>query len=127
MVEESFFWLLETSIVNAYLIYNMNQGQEKVRQKKIRKELIKGLVGNMRNLKKRGRPAMQDEERLNGKLHILWPLGPNKTKDCSVCSDRSAGGARKRTKYICKTCSVQPGFCIGQCFEQYHTVKRLEV
>lgn len=83
----------------------------------------------MRNFKKRGRPSdMQDEERLNGKLHILWPLGPNKTtiKACSVCSDSSAGGARKRTKYMCKTCSVQPGLCIGQCFERYHTVKRLK-
>lgn len=125
-----FFWLLETSIVNAYLLYNLNKGQGKVRQRKFRKQLIKDLVGNVKNSRKRGRPSdIEDQERLNGKLHILYPLGGknnSQSKDCAVCSDRSAGGSRKRTKYICKTCTKEPGLCIGDCFERYHSVKNLK-
>ncbi|XP_054259547.1 piggyBac transposable element-derived protein 4-like [Macrosteles quadrilineatus] len=48
-----FFWLLETAIVNAYLLYNMDKCQGKMRQRKFRKELIKELVGNVRNVKKK--------------------------------------------------------------------------
>ncbi|KAG8313771.1 hypothetical protein J6590_107984, partial [Homalodisca vitripennis] len=71
-------------------------GQGKERQRKFRKQLVKGLVGNVRNSKKRGRPSdMQDDERLNGKLHILELLPY--PKDCCVCSDRGVGGTRKRT------------------------------
>lgn len=120
-----FFWLLETAIVNAYLLYNMNQGQGKERQRKFRKDLVRGLVGNVRNSKKRGRPSdIQDDERLNGKLHVLDILPY--AKDCCVCSDRGVGGTRKRTKYCCKTCTSNPVMCVEKCFEKYHTSKKLK-
>lgn len=122
-----FFWLIETGIVNAFLLYNMNEGQGKVRQRKFRKELIKQLVGNLRNLNKRGRPSQSEEdERLNGKLHLPYPLEAGKTKDCVVCTDRSIGGVRKRSKFFCKTCQNNPGLHIGQCFEKYHSVKKFK-
>lgn len=124
-----FFWLLETALVNSFLLYNANQDQNnKVRQRKYRKMLIHELVGNVANLKKRGRPSnSQDEERLNGKLHLPYPLPTGKSKDCSVCSDRRPGKERKRTNFFCKTCANNPGLHIGECFEKYHTNKKFKI
>lgn len=120
-----FFWLLEAAIVNAFILFNSQQPQnEKVRQRTFRKQLVKQLVGQVRNVSKRARPSdVEEEERLNGKLHLMYPLDERKTKDCIVCSDRSAGGVRKRSKFFCKTCENQPGLCAGVCFEKYHTLK----
>lgn len=121
-----FFWLMETAIVNSFILFNSQQPQnKKVRQRTFRKQLVKQLVGNLRNINKRARSLVmtQEEHRLNGKLHLMFPLDERKTKDCIVCSDRSAGGARKRSKFICQTCENQPGLCAGLCFQKYHTMK----
>lgn len=118
-----FFWLVETAIVNAFILYNSNKTpRQKVSQRKFRKQLVKQLVGEVRNVNKRRRPNdLVDEQRLDGKLHLMYPLEGKKAKDCTVCSDRSAGGVRKRTIFICKTCLPNPGLCPGLCFEKYHT------
>lgn len=123
-----FFWLLETGIVNAFLLYNANQEQNNtVRQRVFRKRLVTELVGNVRNVKKRGRPSnIGEEERLNGKLHLPYPLPTGKSKDCSVCSDRRPGKQRKRTNFFCKTCTNNPGLHIGECFEKYHSNKKFK-
>uniref|UniRef100_A0A1B6MI17 PiggyBac transposable element-derived protein domain-containing protein n=1 Tax=Graphocephala atropunctata TaxID=36148 RepID=A0A1B6MI17_9HEMI len=123
-----FFWLLETAIVNSFVLYNANQNQQhQVRQRCYRKMLIKELVGEVRNVKKRGRPSNSvDDERLNGKLHLPYPLQTGKTKDCSVCSDRRPGMQRKRTNFFCKTCTNNPGLHIGECFEKYHSNKKIK-
>lgn len=117
---------ISTAIVNSFILFNSQKPQnKKVRQRTFRKQLVKQLVGNLRNINKRARPLImtQEEQRLNGKLHLMFPLDERKTKDCIVCSDRSAGGARKRSKFICQTCENQPGLCAGLCFQKYHTVK----
>jgi hypothetical protein len=116
-----FFWLLETAVVNSFTLYNMNQ-VKKVRQLKFRKMLVEELVGNVRNSGKRGKPTVSvNEERLDGKLHLPFPLEDRKTKDCAVCSDRRPGKERKRSKFYCKTCSINPGLHMGECFAKYHT------
>lgn len=122
-----FFWLLETAIVNSFILYNTNQERKNVvRQRRYRKMLIKELVGEVRNVRKRGRPSsLVEDERLNGKLHLPYPLEGGKTKDCAVCSDRRPGKERKRSKFFCKTCSNNPGLHMGECFEKYHSVKKI--
>lgn len=122
-----FFWLQEAALVNAYLLFNMNEGQGKCRQRQFRRMIISQLVGDIRNTNKKGRPAqLQDTTRLNGKLHLPFPLEGKKVRDCAVCSSRAEGGTRKRVRYYCKTCENQPGLCIGDCFEQYHTSKNIQ-
>lgn len=121
-----FFWLVETSIVNSFILFKLNTDQKKLRQIKFRKMLVKELIGNVRNNNKRGRPSDVDEnERLNGKLHLPYALEGRKTKDCVVCSDRRPGQERKRSKFFCKSCVKQPGLHMGECFEKYHTEKKL--
>lgn len=119
-----FFWLFETAIVNSFILFNCNKSPKEIsRQRVYRKQLVKQLVGEVKNVNKRCRPSYQiDEQRLNGKLHIMYPLEDRKTKDCSVCSNRSDGGVRKRSKFVCKTCDSNPGLCSGICFEKYHTM-----
>ena len=40
-----FFWLVETAVVNAFLLYNWGKPvKDKVRQRTFRKELVKQLV-----------------------------------------------------------------------------------
>lgn len=121
-----FFWLLETAIVNSYILYKLNLPQEQqktARQRKFRRELVRKLVGDIRFVPKRKRPSVEDGNRLDGKLHLIYPLeGPTKVKDCIVCSDRSADGQRKRSKFFCKTCRNNPGIHPGLCFEKFHTL-----
>lgn len=123
-----FFWLLEVGIVNSFILFNLervNKGMRKVEQKKFRKSLVRQLVASTRNPKKRGRPAVFDEDqRLNGKLHLIYEVEAGKKKDCAVCSKRTGEGGRKRTKFHCTTCENKPGLHPGFCFEKYHTVKK---
>lgn len=125
-----FFWLLDISVVNSYLLYNMNlqnMGKKPIDSKKFREELIKGLVGDTRNnnIKKRGRPGSADhEERLNLSRthHFISQTTNKKTKECMVCSNRAAG-RRRETTFFCETCSKKPGLHPGECFKRYHTLK----
>lgn len=123
-----YFWLLEVSVVNSYILYNEYQkGQNKppVVHKRYRKMLISELVGDVRNTnRKRGRPSSKgDKERLNGKIHIINKMPNNKHKDCAVCSNRSVKGGRKETVFWCETCPRNPGLHPENCFKLYHTQK----
>lgn len=120
-----FFWLLEVVTVNSYILFdsNRNPGNKKVSQRQFRKMLIKQLVRGVKNTRKRGRPSSFDEEdRLDGKLHLLGELQGNSKKECVVCSRREPKG-RKRTMYYCETCEQKPGLHPAACFKKYHTQK----
>lgn len=82
--------------------------------------------------KERGPSSLHQAQRLDGKLHCIYPLedaGFKKgyTKDCIVCSDRNSTGGRKRTTFYCKTCATKPGLHAGLCFEIYHNVKEFKL
>jgi len=62
-----FFWLLEVAVVNSFILYNLSavaNQKPKLSHKKYRLELMKALVGVVRNRegKKRGRPSTSDQE-----------------------------------------------------------------
>lgn len=62
-----FFWLLDITVVNSFLLYNMdmqNKGKTTIDSKKFREMLILELVGETRNTgnRKRGRPGSADHE-----------------------------------------------------------------
>ena len=124
-----FFWLLEVAVVNSFILYNLNierNQKSKLSHKKYRLQLIKSLVGDVRNRerRKRGRPSISDEEeRLNGKPHFIYANEKSNSKDCAVCSNRKVKGGRRETVYYCKTCTRKPGLHPGECFEKYHTLK----
>jgi hypothetical protein len=124
-----FFWLLDVSVVNSFILYNMKRkelGQNTVKQKAFRKSLITELVGDVRNAqgRKRGRPSSTDkEERLNGKPHFIYSNQKSNSKDCAVCSDRKVKGGRRETVFYCNTCARKPGLHPGECFEKYHSLQ----
>ena len=124
-----FFWLLEVAVVNSFILYNLSavaNQKPKLSHKKYRLELMKALVGDVRNRegKKRGRPSTSDqEERLNNKPHFIYANEKSNSKDCAVCSNRKVKG-RRETVFYCKTCSRKPGLHPGECFEKYHTLKK---
>lgn len=120
-----FFWLLEVAVTNSFILYNTQNRPVKHRQ--YRRELVKQLVGDVRNKesRKRGRPSSSDkEERLNCRPHFIYANQQSKSKDCAVCSDRKVKGGRKETVYFCNTCTKKPGLHPGECFEKFHTLKK---
>lgn len=122
-----FFWELEVSEVNAFILRNGSRplGAKALKQRNFRRHVIESLVGDIRNTRKRGRPSVQDDEvRLVGKLHVTEFLEPRKSKDCSVCSFTREQKERKRTRLYCDTCPNKPGLHPGNCFRIYHTAKR---
>ncbi|TBU20030.1 transposase IS4 [Hamiltosporidium tvaerminnensis] len=71
-----FFWGLEASSVNAYLLYKIvktRQNKRPINHLKFIREIVDGLTQNYREgYKTHGRPSITDkEELLNGKLHIM--------------------------------------------------------
>lgn len=65
-----FFWLLEVSVINSYILYNAHRrhlGEAEATHLNYRKKLIQQLVGDVRNCNKRkGRPSTRDRaERLD--------------------------------------------------------------
>lgn len=125
-----FFWLFEVSIVNSFILFNIQRemnGTKPVSHLNYRKALIVQLVGDVRNLnvQRRGRPSSGDkEERLNNKPHFIAITEKKSSKDCAVCSDRQVKGGRRETNFFCETCTRKPGLHPGSCFKKYHTEKK---
>lgn len=84
-----FFWGLEMSSINAYLLYKISQrGQNKKQMTHLK--LVRELVDEMRKnfrqgSKTSGRPSSVDtEERLNGKLHVLRQNDEEEKRLCGM-------------------------------------------
>lgn len=122
MVEKDFFWCLEVSIVNAYILYSCHtsdNGMQPMSHVKFRRSLVESLVAGVRNPRNRSRPGSADrEERLNKLPHFVYHYEQKKHKDCVVCSNRKVKGGRKEIYYYCKTCSNHPAMCPGECFRK---------
>jgi hypothetical protein len=88
---------------------------------KLRRELVMALVGDFRQgggSSTRGRTSTSDNQQgLNGMLHVIIPHPEKKHKDFIVCSKQSVPGGRKETTYICETCDRISGLHIGTCFK----------
>ncbi|CAH0391283.1 unnamed protein product [Bemisia tabaci] len=123
--------LLEVSVVNSFLLYNMNQlnkGLKYLNHRKFQESLITQLVGDVRNspvnLKRGRRSTADNEERLDGRQHFVSSHPNSKSKDCAVSSDQKVCGGRKETVFFCKTCTKKSGLHPTTCFERYHTTKK---
>ena len=129
-----FFWLLEVTVVNSYILYHLHTAQLQTRpltHLRYRQRLVDTLAGrHIQSAPPRPRPgrprkrqissaASGDPERLNGRLHVLDRN--ERAHDCVVCSDRDK--KRHRSSFFCKTCASHPALCPAPCFEQYHTLE----
>lgn len=118
-----FFWLLEVSIINSYVLYKNVQtthGKKPLSHAEFRQSLIKDLVAEKSAEpapRKRGRqPTGPPEERLDDKKHFMGRK--QKAVRCVVCAKK---GMRRETIYFCKTCTSNPSLHPDDCFELYHT------
>lgn len=118
-----FFWLLDVTINNAFLLYTMNKNvPDKYRSRTFRINLVEQLVGSFRNNRKRRSEAnLNNVVRLNDRFHSIYLRKSN--VDCKVCSDRSKPNGRKTTVYYCKTCPGNPALHPGNCFDKFHTLE----
>ena len=119
------FWLVETAVVNSYILYKETVPnpmthvayRRSVVQSLASRYIVcappRRLVGRPR---KRSHPDGDVPERLNQRLHIVEQRSQ---RNCVVCC---AAGRKSRPVYYCKTCQETPQPCIGYCFERYHTV-----
>ena len=112
-----FFWMLETTIVNSYIVYKSKVPSAATHlgyRRSIVNSLASDYIATAPPRPRIGRPRVtaQDPERLNGRLHIL---GKREQRQCVACS------LPKRSIYFCKTCTSRPALCPSKCFELYHT------
>ena len=118
-----FFWLVEVSIVNSYILYKKATHATTLRHLTYRQKLVEQLVGDIRNNRSRrlGRPSSLDqEERLRNQAHFIAKAARGRNKDCMVCS---LPQSRKTTLFFGETCTRKPGLHPGACFKSYHTKK----
>nr|CAB3255292.1 intraflagellar transport protein 140 homolog [Phallusia mammillata] len=123
-----FFWLVELSIVNSFLLFKQIHNTPAARHLQFRDQLILQLVGEVRNTSRRntsGRTSTSDDsDRLKKITHFIAKAARGHTKICLVCSKRVD---KKCTVYYCKTCERKPGLHPGECFERYHTLKNYKL
>jgi hypothetical protein len=88
-----FFWGLPVSIINAYILYVeccKNSNSNPMSHIKFRRELVMALVvdfcqGGGASTTERTSTS-NNQQRLNGMLHVIIPHPEKKHKDCIVCS-----------------------------------------
>ena len=119
------FWLVETAVVNSYILYKETVPNP-MTQVAYRRSVVESLASRYivcappRRLvgrpRKRSHPDGDVPERLNHRLRIVEQRSQ---RNYVVCR---AAGRKSRPVYFCKTCPETPQLCIGYCFERYHTV-----
>ena len=104
-----FFWLLEVSVINSYIVYKQTLqqvGQEPLSHLQYRRSVVLSLVSYQLQLPPRQRPGRRADmslERLRPVPHFSEESGNR--KDCRVCS---RAGHRRKTTFFCATCSDKP-------------------
>ncbi|KAI4481598.1 hypothetical protein M0802_013908 [Mischocyttarus mexicanus] len=121
-----FFWGMEMSIINSYILYKTvqhNKNEKALTHLKYRKILVDQLIGDFRQERTRVSRSIS-EIRLNGKLHIMRK-GPK--RDCVVCSTRKQRDGSRQTSEYCDTCPSKPRMHMGDCFQRYHTMVNYKI
>ena len=121
-----FFWLMETTIVNSYVIYHEvaeDPCSHLAYCRRVLEILATRCVSSAPPRPCAGRPSKRPRleeapERLNQNLHVMGKR--EQLRDCIVCSTQVVGG-RHRTVYCCNTCPGDLTLHPDTCFEKYHT------
>jgi len=115
-----FWFLLDTCIVNAYILECESPNHKPPLGRKHRPqldfvvELGQQLVEEHSSRKTLGRPTFIPPSESRYTPHV--PVEYNNPRNCTFCTTKTT---RKRTKYGCACCGV--ALCIVPCFGQYHS------
>ncbi len=105
-----FFYLLEVSVVNSFIIYR-EVTRKKTTHLDYRRSILESLATEYLEQQESYRTSVGRHQsrprpaRLNKKLHLLEQR--ESRQECIVCSDRRSG-SRHTTTFFCKTCPEQP-------------------
>ena len=123
-----FFYFLEVSVVNSFLVYKLSVSQP-CSHLGFRRAIVEQVAKlSLQQAPPRigpGAPRRQRIEnplqRLDRKQHFLGKAPTD--RDCVVCSKREPkSGKRHRTVYFCNTCTDHPVLHPDTCFHRYHTL-----
>ena len=100
--KRAFFHLLDTTIVNSYLVYCSTVSSQRLSHVDFKLAVAQGLI-EMSEFPQPVRPqdAAHTPAHLIGRDHFPEPGGK---RDCKVCSRREAGEKRKQTGHKCCSC-----------------------
>lgn len=123
-----FFYFLEVSVVNSYILYKCsvaNPCSHLGFRRSIIEQVAKLSIQQAPPRTGPGAPRRIREEtplqRLNRKQHFLAKAPTD--RDCVVCSERGRDSRkRRRTVYFCNTCTNHPFLHPDTCFQRYHTL-----
>lgn len=125
-----FFHLLDISVLNSYILYQMVTGK-KPQLGKFRLEVIRQLLEEHhtpRTQSKGGRPSLGENPLRLTERHFCTFIPPTANKQhpqrqCYVCMHTCRRPKkRKDTRYCCMSCDL--GLCFPQCFEDFHTINK---
>lgn len=118
-----FFFLLEASIINSFVLYKTGH-KTRIEGRKFRLELAKSILDFERRNTKITKTLSFTSSLFNlrriKETHSLIKNINYKMQDCYFCSSRKKYHRRTRTKYMCQQCT-RP-MC-GDCFKKHHTEK----
>ncbi|MEL7520969.1 MAG: hypothetical protein AAGJ80_04955, partial [Cyanobacteria bacterium J06553_1] len=119
-----FFHLVDTVVVNAYLVHRVSGGKKT--SKDFRLDLAEDLLQQPRPATRAERAQARQDAALAAEddLPVPTPSIPeghvlvqhDKYRRCKACKE--AGRRRKETRFHCSVCDV--GLCAGECFNSYH-------
>ena len=131
-----FFWLVETTVVNSYVLYKESVlaiGDQPRSHLTYRRTVLETLAirsitsapPRLQSGRPRKRPWLEgDSERLNRHLHVLGKR--DKPRECVVCGLEKKG-SRHQTLHYCKTCAGNPSLHPDRCFERYQTLSNFRL
>lgn len=118
-----FFYLVDTSIFNAFVLYHSTPNVPNLTILEFRESLMQALCADYaaRGTKADHISPTSAEGKGHGHYHNLshWPKYQKQSRDCHQCSKRSQ--KRKKSSYICEKCGVT--LCVDNCFKLFHTNK----
>ena len=112
-----FYYLLDTAVVNSFILLNESSHCAKRTQKEFIIELAEQLMSQHNSQK---RPAKPSGSILpSAKCANQYPERSEKCRQCRFCS---LDGGQKRSSYVCSTCNPENPvhLCIDPCFRLWH-------
>jgi hypothetical protein len=112
----SLIWfLIDTTIHNAFILYQKKHNKHNYAEKDFRKEVMSALVSNFTARKVKS-PQISTKKRSLESLHTITYTKHRGT--CGVCRNRvGQGGHNRRSHYRCEECNIF--VCIPDCYNKH--------
>ena len=110
-----FFFLLDTAITNAYILYNnFSSTDKKLKQKGFRLSLAQQLIGQYCGRMRIGRPRLSTTPHPQPLHHTAthFPRKCSQKRRCVYCSGYRNPPCRRESRWYCDDCEGHPTLCL---------------